>query len=108
MRPWLLVLASLSCTSSVTALERAVLPGARPDDARACADFSLTPAQVERFFARATPVTAHEADVAACVVRGRLRGQAFEINALWSGQLALSDGGVEFVKCEGCDDSAGR
>lgn len=96
-----LLLLVCACTGSLS-FTRAIRADAKPDDARACEDFAPSSEQVRRFFTKARVVDAHEADVAACVVRGTIDGRPFELNALWSAERTEADGGVTFLKCDDC------
>lgn len=102
MRPCLLMLCAACATSALSPLTRGTRADARPADVLACQDFDPSPEQVARFFTKARVVDVHEADVAACVVRGTVNGRPFELNALWSAERTEADGGVTFLKCDDC------
>jgi hypothetical protein len=96
-----LLLLCCACVGSLS-FTRGTRAGATPDDVLACQDFDPSPEQVRRFFTKAKIVDVHEADVAACVVRGTMNGRPFELNALWSAERTEADGGVTFLKCDDC------
>lgn len=99
----LLIFVSLQgCSLAIQGLRYEVLPGARALEAEACRDFRPGADALERFFARARPVTVHEAEVAACVARGTFHGQPFEVNALGCGWLQTVDGDVQRMCCPEC------
>ncbi|MBL8935886.1 MAG: hypothetical protein JNM69_15120 [Archangium sp.] len=97
-----LLLLCACAASGLSPLTRGVRADATPGDVAACQDFAPPREQVTRFFSRARVVDVHEADVAACVVRGTIDGQPFELNALWSAERTEADGGVTFLKCDDC------
>lgn len=96
-----LLLLVCACTNTLS-FARAIRADARPDDVAACRDFDPSAEEVRRFFSKAEVVDAHEADVAACLVRGTFDGRPFELNALWSAERTEADGGVTFLKCDDC------
>lgn len=98
----LLLLCGACAASGLSPLTHGTRADAKAEDVAACRDFAPSPEQVTRFFSKARVVDVHEADVAACVVRGTMNGRPFELNALWSAERTEADGGVTFLKCDDC------
>ena len=98
----LLFVALQGCSLTIQGLRYEVQPGARALEAEACRDFGPGADALERFFARARPVTVHDAEVAACVARGTFHGQPFEVNALGCGWLQTVDSDAQWMCCPEC------